>query len=249
MTGAFTSRQDRIVAASGAAVIEVLIGVLLILAVRPQFPHLVSEPLKLFRIIPTPPPRPTIVPLPSASRKPEGEASPPNRKSKATEIVAPTPPVRTQTPVMAAKRHDLGMQATAGAAPVVGPGTGSGGIGNGTGSGGSGTGGGGRARESELVRGSIDDSDIPRSARKRNFQGSVSVRYIVTPEGRATQCEVVRSSGDVDVDSMVCQLIERRYRFLPALDSAGRPISSVEEDVHDFTRGEVTIDDTDEPDR
>src|SRR5439155_3199180 len=208
MTVAITSRRDRIVAASGAAVIEALLGVLLILAVRPQLPHFVSEPLKLFRIIPAPPPRQTVVPLPSATRKPEGEASPPNRKSKATEIVAPTPPIRTQTPVMAAKRHDLGMQATAGAAPVVGPGTGSGGIGNGTGSGGSGTGGGGRARESELVRGSIEDSDIPHSARKRNFQGSVAVRYIVTPEGRATQCQVIRSSGDADVDSMVCQLIE-----------------------------------------
>jgi protein TonB len=249
MTGAFTSRQDRIVAASGAAVIEVLIGIMLILAVRPQFPHLVSGPLKLFRIIPPSPPKETIVPKPSPSRKQEGKASPPNLKSKATEIVAPAPPVKTQTPVMAAKRHDLGLQPTAGAAAVLGPGTGSGGIGNGTGSGGSGFGGGGRGRDAELLRGSIDDSDIPREARRRNFQGSVSVRYVVTPDGRATQCQVVRSSRDVDVDSMVCRLIEKRYRFMPALDSAGRPIASVEEDVHDFTRGEVTIDDSDEPER
>jgi periplasmic protein TonB len=249
MTGAFTSRQDRIVAASGAAVIEVLIGVMLILAVRPQFPHLVSEPLKLFRIIPLLPPKSVVVPLHAVSRKPEGEASPPNRVSKAAEIVAPAPPVKAQTPVIAAKRHDLGMQPTAGAAPVVGSGSGSGGIGNGTGSGGSGLGGGGRERDAELVRGSIEDSDIPHSARRRNFQGSVSVRYVVTPDGRATQCQVIRSSGDVDVDSMVCRLIEKRYRFMPALDSAGRPIASIEEDVHDFTRGEVTIDDSDESER
>jgi protein TonB len=250
MSVAIASRRDRVIAGSGALLVEALIGLLLFMGIQTHLSHGMDEPLKLIHLVQVPPqPKVKVVPVHLAGRKPEGEASAPNRKSKATEIVAPAQPVAKSPPVMAARRHALDLQPTAGAAAVIGPGTGSGGIGNGTGNGGSGLGGGGRARDSELIKGSIEDSDIPRSARRRGFQGSVTARYVVTPDGRATQCGIIRSSGDADVDSMVCHLIEKRYRFTPALDAAGRPIASVEEDVHDFTRGEVSIDDPDEPER
>jgi protein TonB len=35
---------------------------------------------------------------------------------------------------------------------------------------------------------------------------------------------VIRSSGDADLDGTTCQLIERRYRYRPALDAEGRPV-------------------------
>jgi protein TonB len=51
----------------------------------------------------------------------------------------------------------------------------------------------------------------------------VSLR--VEPNGQATNCRVLRSSGDPYVDSGLCPLITQRLRFLPALDDQGRPIA------------------------
>jgi protein TonB len=50
----------------------------------------------------------------------------------------------------------------------------------------------------------------------------VSLR--VEPDGTATNCRIVRSSGDAGVDAGLCPLIIARLRFRPALDDQGRPI-------------------------
>ena len=51
----------------------------------------------------------------------------------------------------------------------------------------------------------------------------VSLR--VDPSGAATNCRVVRSSGDSVIDGSLCPLVEARLRFRPALDDQGRPIA------------------------
>jgi protein TonB len=42
--------------------------------------------------------------------------------------------------------------------------------------------------------------------------------------GLPTDCRVIRSSGDQNVDNGLCPLIYRRLRFSPAMDAQGRPI-------------------------
>jgi protein TonB len=37
-------------------------------------------------------------------------------------------------------------------------------------------------------------------------------------------CQVLQSSGSPILDQRTCQLYERRYRYLPARDSSGRPV-------------------------
>jgi protein TonB len=56
-------------------------------------------------------------------------------------------------------------------------------------------------------------------------RGSVGVSIRVTPDGRATNCRIVRSSGSPVADSLMCQLTEEYVRFRPALDAQGRPIA------------------------
>jgi protein TonB len=131
-----------------------------------------------------------------------------------------------------------GDKASAGAADVPGPGTGSGGIGTGLGSGnqGTGTGGGGgggamgiRAR---WIRGRIYDSDYPRRAYNAGIGGTVYLRFVVEPDGRVGRCSVTRSSGNRDLDSTTCRLIQSRFLYRPARDAQGRPVAETVRGEH-----------------
>ena len=163
----------------------------------------------------------------------EGAASAPNIVSKATAIVAPTRPV--PSPIRAAAKADTGSDTTTGTAPVPGPGTGSGGSGTGTGSGdgggGQGAGGGGgrgagRLRPPRRLRGRLSDSDYPPGLVEQAPSGIVWVRYVVETDGSVTNCTVTETSGHRSIDEITCNLIERRFRYDPARDGAGRPIRS-----------------------
>jgi protein TonB len=163
----------------------------------------------------------------------EGASSAPNIVSKATEIVAPTRP--QPSPIRAAAQANTGSDTTTGAAPVPGPGTGSGGSGTGTGSGdgggGQGAGGGGgrgagRLRPPRRLRGRLSDSDYPAGLVEQAPSGVVWVRYVVEMDGSVSNCTVTETSGHRAIDEITCSLIERRFRYDPARDGAGRPIRS-----------------------
>ncbi|HEX8193288.1 MAG TPA: energy transducer TonB [Allosphingosinicella sp.] len=163
----------------------------------------------------------------------EGAASAPNILSKATEIVAPTR--EAPSPVRAAEKANTGSDTSTGAAPIPGPGTGSGGSGTGTGSGdggaglGAGGGGGrgaGRLRPPRRLRGRLSDSDYPPGLVEQAPSGVVWVRYVVETDGSVSNCTVTETSGHRAIDEITCDLIERRFRYDPARDGAGRPIRS-----------------------
>ncbi|HEX8214204.1 MAG TPA: TonB family protein [Allosphingosinicella sp.] len=228
---------DRIKSVIGVAALHALFGYVLIAGLGFQLPEQVRENFKVFDVPQEPPPPPIVEPpAPKTSAKePEGAASPPNIKSKPTPVVAPPPKVQLKVPpkiVTAEKRLPVppGNDPTAGSSDVAGPGTGSGGTGTGTGSGGSGTGsggGGGQAARAQRVRGGIEFSDYRRVVRSGDFRGTVYVRYTVDVDGRVRGCTVTRSSGHPGVDAATCRLIEQRFRYRPARDSAGRPIPYV----------------------
>jgi protein TonB len=168
----------------------------------------------------------------------EGAAAPPSRKANPSPVVAPKTPLPVP-PVLATVEKALpvpaGRDASAGVSSIEGFGSGTGGAGMGSGSGGSGTGsGGGGARPAERIAGALANRDYPRSALRSRAQGSVSVRYTVRPDGWVEDCRVLRSSGHPDLDETTCRLIEKRFRYRPALDRSGRPVSTTEHKSYDW---------------
>ena len=181
---------------------------------------------------PTPPVQEEQRPEPDQAEEPEGAASPENIRSQATPVVAPEPEISLPIPlpVTAAETPGEGAEATQGAAPVPGPGTGAGGTGTGTGAGGSGSGtgggGGGAAAGPSLVRGITNRDYPPQIQRRWPRGGRIFVRLRIQPNGRASQCDVMRSYGDPVADQWTCRLIMERGVFRPAVNARGEPIAA-----------------------
>jgi protein TonB len=235
-----TLTRDRAGAMACTAVMVAGLGFVLVRGLAWTAPPAAIEALKIFAVAPPPPPPPPArtEPKPIHSKRPEGAASPPNLRAKATELVVPPPivPPIQPPPVIAALTPGIGAAANTGAAPVPGPGTGAGGAGNGTGSGasGDGDGDGGDETPPRLIRGRIKDSDYPRGAAEAGVRGTVSVRYTVETDGRVTGCAITRSSGNAELDETTCRLIEKRFRYSPWRDAAGRPVRSTVVSDHDW---------------
>jgi periplasmic protein TonB len=224
---AMKSAGFRLRGAAAAIAVEALLAALLFAGLRTQ--ALVrSDPDASLLSFDVPPPPPPPAPEPAVRRaapKAEGAAAPPNRVSKATEVVAPPPPILLPpSPVVAAPKPATASDSASGAAPVAGPGTGAGGVGEGTGSGGRGNGpGGGGGVPLRWIGGGITDADYPRAALKAGASGTVGLRFVVGVDGRVSSCTITRSSGNRDLDETTCKLIRKRFRYVPSKDAAGRP--------------------------
>lgn len=225
----------------GAAIAVVLIHIAFAIGIlnatdRIDLPQEVQRTLKVFDVTPPEPVRPPPPPQPTTADKPkqkEGAAAPRNIESKATPVVAPKPRIVIPEPpkIAVSETPREGTQPTQGASDVRGLGTGAGGSGTGNGSGGagSGDGGGGAGGISQgprLVRG-ITNRDYPRDI-QRNWPsgGAIFLRLRIGPDGRPTQCDVMRSFGDPRADQLTCGLLLQRGLFRPALDRDGRPVSA-----------------------
>lgn len=227
------TNRDRITSALGVAAIHAVLGYALIRGLGFDPIREVVPALKVFDVAPRiPPPPPIEEPPPApASDAAEGAASPPNLKSVPSPVVAPIPKIRLEIvpPIVAAPVPGPGSAPSAGASDIAGPGTGAGGEGTGTGSGraGDGAGGGGIAKRPRYLRGRLSNSDYPRKAGDDGVEGVVTVHFTVGADGRVSGCKVVDSSGNGELDSTTCTLIERRFRYEPARDGAGRPVADV----------------------
>ena len=165
--------------------------------------------------------------------EPEGAASQPNIRSRATEVAAPRPQIALPVPVPmeTSTTPNQGTEATQGAADVVGPGTGAGGTGTGTGSGGSGSGtggggAGGAVSPPRLVTPVLRGRDFPRSMLEDwPRRSTVFLRLRVDSRGFVSECEVDRGTGVAAIDSAICNLAHDRLRFRPALNRAGQPVA------------------------
>jgi periplasmic protein TonB len=230
-----SSRQiNRVVSAAGALLFQAaMIWTLLNLgsagepvAEQPPVARLLSFPVEP----PAPPPPPPPPVRLSSTGRPKEAPAPPNRRATPTPVVAPPPVIPVPVPANAAPVPATGADTRAGAAEVDGPGTGYSGRGNGLGGGGrGGTGGGnglGDGTPPRWRRGAVKDSDYPPRAAEAGISGTVSVIYRVGVDGRASDCSVTASSGNVELDEATCRVIERRFRFAPARDADGRPVSS-----------------------
>ena len=242
--------RERIASIVFVIAVHAALAVALINLSPPIRESLPQEVVEIFDVTEPPPPPPVVEQIPEPQKeKPkreEGAASPKNIESQATPVVAPKPPIQLPIPqpMPVTQTPGQGSDRTQGASNVVGPGTGAGGQGTGTGSGGSGSGtgggGGGGASGVRLVRGITNRDYPPAIQRSWPRGGRVFVRVRVQPDGRVSQCDVMRSFGDKAVDQWTCSLVLSRAQFRPATDANGKPIAAwfgyVQSDVGRFDR-------------
>jgi TonB family protein len=69
--------------------------------------------------------------------------------------------------------------------------------------------------------------DYPSSAVSKKEQGTAGVRFWIGPDGRASDCQVVESSGSQTLDDQTCSIMEKRARYSPARNNKGEVIRSI----------------------
>lgn len=69
--------------------------------------------------------------------------------------------------------------------------------------------------------------DYPSSAIRNDEQGTSGVKFWVTKDGKARDCEVVESSGSKILDQKTCSIIVLRSHFEPARTTSGEPVDSI----------------------
>jgi len=195
----------------------------------------VQSALSVINLANPPPPPP---PPPPQQRQPKpkekaGASAPRNIKSQATPVAAPKP--RIETPpvqkIVASNTPRQGAAPTQGASDVRGLGTGAGGTGTGAGSGngGNGPGGGGDngvADPPHLVTPVLSGRDIPRDLLDQWPPGvPVFLRIRVNPQGYVSECNVLRGTGNPQIDATMCNIAHDRLRFRPAVNRSGQAVA------------------------
>jgi protein TonB len=217
------TRPDKAKALAGVALVYALIvGAALLMPSDSPLRIGETEPTVLIDVRELPQPQP---PPPQEQGKAELEDGAAGKMAEPTPVVAPKPAIElpAKPPVVAAPIAATGSAATAGAAET-GTGTGAGGSGTGRGGGGTG-GGGGIGTEARLLGG--NSAKLP-SRLLRAFAAERGYGYLlltVSEVGRVTDCSVLQTTGDADVDQALCNLMIRQSRWEPAQDRRGQPIS------------------------
>ena len=84
------------------------------------------------------------------------------------------------------------------------------------------------------IRGSLRNADYPEALGIMGVGGTVEVIFRVLTDGRVTDCRIVESSGNRQLDDMTCALIERRYFYEPSRDEDGRPVTARIVETHSW---------------
>src|SRR5918993_1174634 len=192
-------------------------------------PERALEVFDLTDIKPPPPPPPPPQQVQKPKPKDEEGGSPTNIKSEATPVVAPKPRIELPVtpPIAVTETPRQGAAPTQGmAVPGTGTGAGGTGTGTGTGSGAGAGGGGGEAAPPTIVRGIVGRDYPPQIQRRWPRGGAIFLRLRIEPNGRPSQCDVMRSYGDAVADQWTCSLIMERGIFRPATNQRGQPIAA-----------------------
>ena len=213
-------RPDKAKAIAAVMLVHVLLGAAILTGLNVRTVSQTVERLVTFEIREPPPPPP--VPPPPPQPKPkqakldEGAAG---KKANPSPIVAPKPRIPVPSPLPAAPVAGTGSATTSGAADY----------GTGTGAGGSGSGRGGGGDFSKFTPArritKIPDREYRRLSATGISRGSVGVTIKVNADGVPSNCRIARTSGDSDIDGLMCDLTLRYVRFSPALDEQGRPVA------------------------
>lgn len=72
----------------------------------------------------------------------------------------------------------------------------------------------------------FSNDDYPVAALKAGAEGDTTISWTISTAGLVTNCRVVKSSGNADLDARSCEMLTLRARYRPALDQNGNPIES-----------------------
>lgn len=226
----------------GVVAVHAVLGYALIagLSVRVGETPADATPLTLLNLRPpAPPPRkpapkPVNEPPKPRPRADPGSAapSPPRARAPSAEPLPAPPTPLIIVPPLVVTTTGGSTGAGAGGGGAGGAGTGQGGVGEGSGQG-AGSGDGRGFTSARQIRGRFRNSDFPSSA-KGAGRLKIGVRYAVGPSGRIDQCEIIDPSGYPEVDAMTCRVIIDRYRFKPARDGQGIPVTEVLEEDYSW---------------
>ena len=220
-------RRTKVGVALLVIALQVLLVMALVRAFTPDFAaSVVKSVLSTFSVTVTTPPMPDPPPPPKAP-EPAGKSGDEGKQAIPREVVAP-PTKLPISKVPAPRASSTGVANTSGAG-AQGTGTGAGGPGNGTGSGNGGNGqGGGAVTKAVKTAGDINSArDYPIPTRDLRINDFVIVAITVGIDGRPTGCRVARASKDAQANTITCQLALKRFRFKPAMDASGKPVTSV----------------------
>lgn len=67
--------------------------------------------------------------------------------------------------------------------------------------------------------------DLPSEMKQKHTNGIYHVRFLVSPEGKPTDCKIQSTFGS-DFAQSACRSLLQRARFTPALDATRKPITS-----------------------
>lgn len=70
----------------------------------------------------------------------------------------------------------------------------------------------------------ITDNDYPRRALIDHVEGSAGYRLVIGANGRVSDCQLTRPTGNRALDDATCRLISDRARFDPATDENGTKV-------------------------
>jgi TonB family protein len=76
------------------------------------------------------------------------------------------------------------------------------------------------------VRPAFTADDYPFEAQVRNQEGKATFLLFIDEKGGVAACNVFKPSGAPALDGMGCQVIVKRAKFKPALDTKGQPVRS-----------------------
>ena len=197
-------------------------GALVSVLIQPVTPQPTEEPERAAR--------------PAERKAAKGVPSPRNLRSQATPVAAPkVVPLILPPPIVVAVQAGIGQAAQTGASDRAGPGQGAGGTGSGHGGGGDGAdGGGGVVVGPRQIRGKLSFKDLPDGLLAPGQEARVGVRYAVNVDGSVSDCRADEPSGIPQLDALACRLIEQRFRFRPARDRAGHPVSTTIVEAHSW---------------
>lgn len=69
----------------------------------------------------------------------------------------------------------------------------------------------------------IQPDNYPPAAQRMGATGRTGVALTITAHGLVSDCSIISSSGNVDLDTAACSAMRSRARFTPAKDAAGKP--------------------------
>jgi TonB family protein len=83
------------------------------------------------------------------------------------------------------------------------------------------------------IIGLIRPNDYPDRPLRAGIGGTVGFRMKIDADGKVSECTVLESSSNADLDKTTCAVMKKRARFAPAMGHDGKPMWS-------FTFGRIT---------